>query len=135
MGRKSRSKREPHARESAAPVTGELANAELSGRVEDVAVALDADRSIALPPRRRRPKKLPVGARVARVAVDDATWAAFRELCGDMPASIRLGELVEADVQRAFVATPESEAVAALRAIRMHADQLEAFIRDDQTTS
>jgi hypothetical protein len=67
---------------------------------------------------------------VARVAVDDETWAAFRELCGETPASIRLAQLVEADVQRAREATPESDAVAALRSIRAHADQLEAFIRN-----
>jgi hypothetical protein len=38
--------------------------------------------------------------------------------------------LVEADVQRARAATAESEAVAAVRAIRAHADQLEAFVRE-----
>jgi hypothetical protein len=62
--------------------------------------------------------------------VDDDTWAAFRELCGETPASIRLGQLVEADVQRARDTTAESDAVAAVRAIRAHADELEAFIRD-----
>ena len=46
-----------------------------------------------------------------------------------MPASVRLGQLVEADVQRAREATTESDAVAAVRAIRAHAEQLEAFIR------
>jgi hypothetical protein len=51
-------------------------------------------------------------------------------LCGETPASIRLAQLVEADVQRAREATPESDAVAALRSIRAHADQLEAFIRN-----
>jgi hypothetical protein len=66
---------------------------------------------------------------VARVAVDDATWAAFRELCGRTPASVRLGELVEADVRRAMGSTPESEAVEAVRAIREHADRLEAYVR------
>jgi hypothetical protein len=71
-----------------------------------------------------------VGTRVARVAVDDPTWTAFRELCGETPASIRLGQLVEADVQRARAATADSDAVAAVRAIRAHADQLEAFIRE-----
>jgi hypothetical protein len=81
-------------------------------------------------PRRRRPKPRPVGVRVARVAVDDATWAAFRELCGTTPASVRLGDVVDADVQRARESTPESEALAALRAVRAHADQLEAFVSD-----
>jgi len=71
-----------------------------------------------------------VGARVARVAVDDATWAAFRELCGTTPASSRLAQLVEADVRRAKVATPESEALTAIESIRVRAAQLEVFIRD-----
>jgi len=62
--------------------------------------------------------------------VDDATWTAFRELCGETPASIRLGQFVEADVQRAHAATAESDAVATVRAIRAHADQSEAFIRE-----
>lgn len=72
----------------------------------------------------------PVGARVARVAVDDATWAAFRDLCGTTPASVRLAQLVEADVRRARAATPESEALAAIELIRDRAGQLEGFIRD-----
>jgi hypothetical protein len=46
-----------------------------------------------------------------------------------MPASVRLEQLVEADVQRAREATAESDAVAAVRAIRAHVEQLEAFIR------
>ena len=49
---------------------------------------------------RRRASRSP-GARVARVAVDDETWSAFRELCGETPASVRLGELVAAEVDRA----------------------------------
>jgi len=71
-----------------------------------------------------------VGARVARVAVDDETWAAFREMCGDTPASVRLGQLVETDVSRAREATTGSDAIAAARAIRAYADELEAFIRE-----
>ena len=46
-----------------------------------------------------------------------------------MPASVRLGQLVEADVRRAREATAESDAVAAVRGIRAHAEQLEAIIR------
>jgi hypothetical protein len=46
-----------------------------------------------------------------------------------MPASVRLGQLVEADIQNARESTPESEAVAAVRSIRAHADRLEAFVR------
>ena len=79
---------------------------------------------------RRRPSRpAPVGARVARVAVDDATWDAFRELCGRTPASVRLGQLVDAEVRRARASTPESEALEAVRAIREQAEQVEAFIR------
>ena len=70
-----------------------------------------------------------MGARVARVAVDDATWTAFRELCGATPASIRLGELVVAEVQRVRDPAPEPDAVAAVAAIRAHIDELEAFVR------
>jgi hypothetical protein len=71
-----------------------------------------------------------VGARVARVAVDDATWAAFREMCGTTPASVRLGQLVEAYVRRGRQMTSQSEALAAIELIRDHATQLEAFVRD-----
>ena len=78
----------------------------------------------------RRAPAAPIGARVARVAVDDATWAAFRELCGTTPASVRLAQLVEADVQRAREATPESDALTAIASIRNHAIQLEAFVRE-----
>jgi hypothetical protein len=78
-------------------------------------------------PTRRRTR--PVGARVARVAVDDATWRAFRELCGTTPASIRLGQLVAAEVERANAAAPEAGALDALAAIRVHTDRLEQLIR------
>ena len=73
-----------------------------------------------------RPPK-PPGARVARVAVDDATWAAFRELCGSTPASIRLGELVEADVRRAR-SSDHASADAALAAIRRQVDALQGLL-------
>jgi hypothetical protein len=75
------------------------------------------------------PKQRPVGARVARVAVDDATWAAFRELCGSTPASIRLGQLVSAEVERDRGPAPEPDAVAAVAAIRAHVDELEGLLR------
>jgi hypothetical protein len=71
-------------------------------------------------PTRRRTR--PAGARVARVAVDDATWRAFRELCGTTPASIRLGQLVAAEFERANAAGPEAGALDALTAIRVHTD-------------
>lgn len=69
----------------------------------------------------------PPGARVARVAVDDATWAAFREMCGSTPASIRLGQLVEADVRRGK-SSPGVAADAALAAIREQVDALETLL-------
>ena len=70
------------------------------------------------------------GARVARVSVDDETWSAFRELCGRTPASVRLGELVAAEVARC--AREDSEApgaLAAVRAIRDHVTVLESYVR------
>ena len=70
-----------------------------------------------------------MGARVARVAVDVATWAAFRELCGSTPASIRLGELVVAEVERARNPALEPDATAAVNAIRAHIEELDAFVR------
>jgi hypothetical protein len=63
------------------------------------------------------------------VAVDDATWLAFRDLCGSTPASIRLGQLVTAEVERVRNPAPEPDAVAAVAAIRAHVDELEAFVR------
>jgi len=84
---------------------------------------------------RRRPSRpAPIGARVARAAVDDATWDAFRELCGRTPASVRLGQLVDAEVRRAQASTPELEALEAVRAMREQAEQIEAFIRTRTTT-
>jgi hypothetical protein len=50
------------------------------------------------------------------VAVDDETWDAFRGVCGSTPASIRLGELVAAEV--ALARSARREAPAALEAIR-----------------
>ena len=38
--------------------------------------------------------------RMARVQVDDATWADFRALAGDQPVSEVLGELVTREVER-----------------------------------
>lgn len=70
-----------------------------------------------------------VGARVARVAVDDQTWAAFRNLCSPTPASIRLGELVIAEVERARKPATEPDLAAAVQAIRSQVDKLEALVR------
>ena len=70
------------------------------------------------------------GARVARIAVDDETWSAFRELCGDTPASVRLGELVSADVVRPGGGDAlDTDPMTALRAIREQASVLDAYIR------
>jgi hypothetical protein len=64
------------------------------------------------------------------VAVDDETWAAFRELCGSTPASARLGDLVRAEVARARARRdPAADALLALRVIADQADVVEAHIR------
>lgn len=73
-------------------------------------------------------KRSAPGARVARVAVDDETWDAFRELCGATPASKRLGQLVEADVRRAAAGSPSSDASAALASIKQQVEALEAIV-------
>jgi hypothetical protein len=79
---------------------------------------------------RRGPSSPAWGARVARVAVDDETWATFRELCGATPASVRLGELVRAEVARAQDAQdPTVDAIQALRAIGHQAQAVEAYLR------
>ncbi len=76
-------------------------------------------------------KRSAPGARVARVAVDDETWDAFRALCGAMPASKRLGQLVEADVRRAAADSPSRDAGAALASIREQVEALEAIVAVD----
>jgi hypothetical protein len=83
-------------------------------------------RSIERP---RQATKSP-GARVARVAVDDDTWSAFRELCGETPASVRLGEMVTAEVVRAGGGDRlDGDPLTALRAIRDQASVIDAYIR------
>jgi hypothetical protein len=64
---------------------------------------------------------------VARVSVDDETWTAFRQLCGSTPASLRLGQLVNADVKRAQ-ASSDAEARAAVRELREQLDALERLL-------
>jgi hypothetical protein len=59
----------------------------------------------------------------------------LRELCGTTPASVRLAEPAEADVQRARESTPKSDAVDPLRSIRAQVEALEAFIRDSSASS
>ena len=67
---------------------------------------------------------------MARVAVDDDTWTAFRELCGSTPASVRLGDLVRSEVARARARRePTTEALDALRVIGDQAAVLEALLR------
>jgi hypothetical protein len=83
------------------------------------------------PSARPAKKRSAPGARVARVAVDDDTWEAFRELCGPTPASVRLGQLVVADVGRAAAGSPSSDATSALASIRKHVDALEAIVAVD----
>jgi hypothetical protein len=69
---------------------------------------------------------------VARVAVDDETGAAFKDLCGPMPASVRLGQLVVADVERSRQPAAEPDAIAAIEAIRGHLIGLEALARNTE---
>jgi hypothetical protein len=81
------------------------------------------------PPKARprpQPKRSP-GARVARVAVDDETWEAFRAACGEMPASVRLGQLVEADVIRA-TGPEDADPRTAVRELRERLDALERLL-------
>jgi hypothetical protein len=52
-----------------------------------------------------------------------------------MPASVRLAQLVEADVRASRESTPQSEAIAALQAIREHAEHLEVFIRESDAST
>jgi hypothetical protein len=57
-------------------------------------------------------------------------WAAFRELCGRTPASVRLGKLVVAEVGRnARESSATPDALAALRAIQDQASVLESCVR------
>jgi hypothetical protein len=130
MGRKSRLKREraeaEPARDAAPPPSSSMPAAP--------AAVVEAHPAPAVETKTKRaPKPRAVGARVARVAVDDATWAAFRELCGSTPASIRLGQLVSAEVERVRDPSPQPDSVAAVTAIRAHVDELEAFVRGTST--
>jgi hypothetical protein len=63
------------------------------------------------------------------VAVDDATWDAFRALCGSTPVSVRLGELVAADVAAARSADGAGSALAAVQEIQRQASELEQLLR------
>jgi hypothetical protein len=64
---------------------------------------------------------------VARVAVDDETWEAFRASCGSTPASVRLGQLVEADLVRA-TGPDEADPRTAVRELRERLDALERLL-------
>jgi hypothetical protein len=64
------------------------------------------------------------------VAVDDPTWAHFRELCGSTPASVRLGDLVRAEVARERAARdPAVDALHSLRTISDEVRALEEYLR------
>lgn len=126
VGRKSRLKRERAASEPS-PETDEspVLLAEGPATIEPLT-------PVAPPVRRRAErsqKQRAVGARVARVAVDDATWDAFKKLCGATPASIQLGQMVAAEVERARQPSAGADGVSAVEAIRAHLDELEAFAR------
>jgi hypothetical protein len=128
VGRKSREKQERRQPD-------ELDLKPSAVRADEPLVTSEVERVRPPAVARRRPSRpAPVGARVARVAVDDATWDEFRELCGRTPASVRLGQLVDAEVRRARASTPESDALEAVRAMREQAEQIEAFIRTRTTT-
>ena len=125
MGRKSRLKRERA--EAEAATRDELsASTTVLSRAADVRTEPETD---VVRPAHQKRKSQAVGARVARVAVDDPTWQAFRELCGSTPASVRLGQMVAAEVARVQGPAPERDAVAAVTAIRSHIDELDAFVR------
>jgi hypothetical protein len=126
VGRKSRLKRERAEAEGAALDNLPAGSSRAPSTV--AVVVTEAEPEVRRPAPRQR-KAQAVGARVARVAVDDPTWEAFRELCGSTPASVRLGQLVAAEVQRARDPAPEPDAVAALWAIRSNVDELETFVR------
>jgi hypothetical protein len=72
------------------------------------------------------PIQRPPGARIARVSVDDKTWEAFKALCGATPASIKLGELVQAEVRRSR--SRDGDARAALNAARKRLDEVERLL-------
>lgn len=126
MGRKSRLKRERANAKSDDDDAIDRPSSAASAASEVGALRAAESRPVPSPIVR---KSRAVGARVARVAVDDTTWAAFRELCGSTPASIRLGELVAAEVENARNPAPEPDAIAAVNAIRAYADEIDAFVR------
>jgi hypothetical protein len=126
MGRKSRLKRERGVADLAS------AAAEIRRATEPEEVVAGPPAPPAPRPSRspgRRAKRQAVGARVARVAVDDETWAAFRKLCGSTPASIRRGELVDAEVERSRNPATDGDVATAMQAIRSQIDELEALVR------
>lgn len=134
MGRKSRAKR---TRKETAPPESTSAVAEAVEPLTD-ATSQDESTSPRSPTeqtRTRSKRKVAAaypGARVARVAVDDPTWAAFRDICGTTPASIKLGQLVRAEVHRAQqLATQEADPETAIREIRAQVTELERYVRSN----
>jgi hypothetical protein len=130
VGRKSRAKRTRRADTTA--VGAEAVESAHVGSSQDVSTSLETPKEQA---RGRAKKKVDAaypGARVARVAVDDPTWAAFRDLCGATPASIKLGQLVRAEVHRVKQsATEDANPETAIRAIRERVTELERYLRSN----
>lgn len=81
---------------------------------------------------------MPAKQQVARVAVDDATWRAFRQVALDRRISVStyLGRLVDAELRRRQVTPvadvdveddPTAAALAALETVRLSIDELDAI--------
>lgn len=79
---------------------------------------------------------MPAKQQVARVAVDDATWRAFRQVALDrrMPVSSYLGRLVQAELRRRRAQPaaavdveddPAAGALAALETVRLSIEELD----------
>lgn len=79
---------------------------------------------------------VPSKQQVARVAVDDATWRAFRQVALDrsMPVSSYLGRLVESELRRRQATPvagidvendPAAAALVALETVRLSIDELD----------
>ena len=134
MGRKSRAKRTR--REATPPetrsVVPEAPEAITSAVPQDGSTSLQAAGEPARTRSKRNVEEAYPGARVARVAVDDATWTAFRDLCGATPASSKLGQLVRAEVQRGRdLATRDADPETAIREIRAQVTELERYLQSN----
>jgi hypothetical protein len=105
MGRKSRLKRERGV-------------ADLASAAAEIRRATEPEEVVAGPPAppAPRPSRSP-GRRAKRQAV------------GATPASIRLGELVDAEVERSRNPATDGDVATAMQAIRSQIDELEALVR------